>query len=90
METRGPGAWARVLQRPVAFVLSLRRRHVFPGGPLVQAISVTRTGHLHPRDGLDRLVRRALRSRRFKQLRTPQSVGPVGSTPHRSMPLASR
>lgn len=53
---------------------SLRRRDVFPGGPLAQAISVARTGHLHPRDGLDRLVRRALRARRFEQLRVPLTV----------------
>jgi len=53
---------------------SLRRRDVFPGGPLSQALSVLRTGHLHPRHGLDRLVRSSLRSRRFEELRTPATV----------------
>lgn len=52
----------------------LRRRQVFPGGPLAQAVSVLRTGHLHPRDGLVRLIRDTLDARDFSELALPLTV----------------
>lgn len=52
----------------------LRRRDVFPGGPVAQALSTLRTGHLHPRDGIARLVRGALGARSFDQLARPLTV----------------
>lgn len=53
---------------------ALRRDDVFPGGAVTQGLSVLRTGHLHPRDGLERLVRRSLGVRRFEDLAVPLTV----------------
>lgn len=46
----------------------IARRQVFPGGPVAQAVSVLRTGHLHPQDGLARVIDRTLRARTFAEL----------------------
>lgn len=52
----------------------LNRADVFPGGFMAQALSVARTGHLHPADGLVRLIRQTVRARDFADLARPLTV----------------
>lgn len=52
----------------------LERHDVLPGGPIAQATSILRTGHLHPRRGLVRLIRRSLDVRTFADLVRPFTV----------------
>ncbi len=52
----------------------IRRASVFPGSRATQALSALRTGHLHPRDGLDRLVRETIAATRFEHLARPLTV----------------
>lgn len=66
-----PGSAAVALER---IWRGLRRRQIFPGGPAAQAVSVARTGHLHPRDGLERLIRGVVGSRTFDDLSLPLTV----------------
>jgi NTE family protein len=52
----------------------LRRREVFPSGPVAQALSALRTGYLQEQRGLRRVIMRTLRARRFEDLIRPLMI----------------
>jgi len=49
----------------------LRRRDILPGNPVQQALTILRSGHMHPASGIARLVERSLQARTFGELARP-------------------
>lgn len=52
----------------------LRRRDVFPHGPVAQALSALRTGNLQDQRGLRRVIMHTLRTRSFEALARPLTI----------------